>query len=208
MPKQKADIVDVIPFQYERVPIQESSGNAQLTVKGVLQRANAKNQNGRIYPKKILKREVEKYKKEKVNERLSLGELDHPDDSTVNLKNVSHIITDIWWRGNDVMGKVEILPTPNGNILKSLIEANVNVGISSRGMGSVQSTGGDTVRVGNDFDLIAWDFVSNPSTHGAFMEQLNESFNSQRIITPWNRVTSFAGEIIGEMSDEYHDPTD
>lgn len=201
----KAEIVDVMPFSYERVPLQEASGNSQLKVRGVLQRANAKNQNGRIYPKNILKREIEKYKREKVNERLSLGELDHPSESTVNLKNVSHLVTDVWWEGNDVMGEVEVLPTPNGNILKNLIEANVNVGISSRGMGSVHNAGSDTLKVGEDFDLIAWDFVSNPSTHGAFMEQLNEAYRSQfnKNINSWDYANSLATKIITELSDEY-----
>ena len=110
--------------------------NNALILSGVMQRANAKNGNGRVYPRPILEREVETYKK-LVRERRAVGELDHPDDSVINLKNASHIVTDVWWDGNDVKGKVEVLNTPSGQILRSLVESNVKLGISSRGLGSV-----------------------------------------------------------------------
>ena len=148
--------------------------SGRTLVKGVLQRAGAENQNGRVYPREILEREIKKYET-LIKERRALGELDHPDSSVINLKNVSHNIREIHWEGNDVVGTVEILPTPSGNILKELLRANILLGISSRGMGSTESIGEGKVKVGEDFELIGWDFVSNPSTHGAFMNPMNES---------------------------------
>jgi hypothetical protein len=151
---------------------EDASG--RTLVKGVLQRAGAENQNGRVYPKGILEREVNKYQ-QLIKERRALGELDHPDSSVINLKNVSHNIKEVHWEGEDVVGTVEILPTPSGNILKELLRAGILLGISSRGMGSVKPMEGNKVVVGEDFELIGWDFVSNPSTHGAFMTPMNES---------------------------------
>jgi hypothetical protein len=151
---------------------EDSSG--RTLVKGVLQRAGAENQNGRVYPKAVLEREVKKYE-QLIKERRALGELDHPDSSVINLKNVSHNIREIHWEGNDVVGTVEILPTPSGNILKELLRAGILLGISSRGMGSTKPMEGNKLLVGEDFELIGWDFVSNPSTHGAFMTPMNES---------------------------------
>ena len=151
---------------------EDSSG--RTLVKGVLQRAGAENQNGRVYPKNILEREVKKYET-LIKERRALGELDHPDSSVINLKNVSHNIREVHWEGNDVVGTVEILPTPSGNILKELLRAGILLGISSRGMGSTKPMEGNKLLVGEDFELIGWDFVSNPSTHGAFMTPMNES---------------------------------
>jgi len=150
-----------------------------LIVEGVVQRADAKNQNGRVYPKETLEREVEKYMEGPIAENRALGELDHPDSSIINLKNVCHNIRGLWWEGDDLMGKIEILPTPSGNILKELFLNNITVGISSRGMGSVRPLGEGTVEVQDDFELLCWDFVSTPSTQGAFMKPvgLNENFN-------------------------------
>lgn len=157
--------------------VNEDEGGRTL-VKGILQRAGAENQNGRVYPMEILRREAQKYE-QLIKERRALGELDHPDSSVINLKNVSHNIREIHWEGNDLCGTVEILPTPSGNILKELLRAGILLGISSRGMGSVSSIGEGKVKVGEDFELIGWDFVSNPSTHGAFMTPLQESVNKQ-----------------------------
>jgi hypothetical protein len=151
---------------------EDSSG--RTLVKGVLQRSGAENQNGRVYPREVLEREINKYQT-LVKERRALGELDHPDSSVINLKNVSHNIKEVHWEGNDVMGTVEILPTPSGNILKELLRAGILLGISSRGMGSTQPMKDNKLLVGEDFELIGWDFVSNPSTHGAFMTPMNES---------------------------------
>ena len=151
---------------------EDASG--RTLVKGVLQRSGAENQNGRVYPKNILEREVTKYQ-QLIKERRALGELDHPDSSVINLKNVSHNVREVHWEGNDVVGTVEILPTPSGNILKELLRAGILLGISSRGMGSTQPMKDNKLLVGEDFELIGWDFVSNPSTHGAFMTPMNES---------------------------------
>ena len=158
------------PFSVDKQLVETSiKENKSLVVKGVIQRAEAKNQNGRIYPKEILMREIQKYIAGPVKERRALGELDHPESSVINLQNVSHNVTKIKMVGDDVYGEVEILSTPAGNILKELFRNGITVGISSRGMGSVQESGNGTVEVQDDFELLCWDFVSTPSTHGAFM---------------------------------------
>jgi hypothetical protein len=169
--------------------------NTPLIVTGVMQRAGAENQNGRVYEKDILEREIKKYKEGPIKERRALGELDHPDSSIINLNNVCHNVLDIWWEGDDVMGKIEILPTPAGNILKTLFANNITVGISSRGMGSVQESNG-ILRVQEDFDLLCFDMVSNPSTHGAYMRPtgLNESMNAK--INPYLKVENIIRDII------------
>ena len=193
-------LVDIIPFQISKAQINESiqTNNGRLIVEGVLQRSEAENQNGRIYPTEILKREVLKYKGREIKENRAFGELDHPESSVVELKNTSHIIRDVWWEGNDVMGKVEILKTPAGNILKELLEAGCTVGISSRGMGSVkESNSGRTVTVEDDFDLICWDFVSNPSTHGAFMKPVNESMIKPQ--KSYSKINTLIRNIICEI---------
>lgn len=140
-----------------------------MMLSGVIQRADARNGNGRIYPHSILSREMETYK-QLVQERRALGELDHPDQSVINLKNVSHLVTEVWWNGKDVMGKIQVLSTPSGQVLRELVNANVKIGISSRGTGSVRESRGETI-VEDDFQLICFDIVSEPSTHGAFMFQ-------------------------------------
>ena len=172
-------IVDYIPFEISRETINESikENDGRLIVKGVLQRAEAKNQNGRVYPRETLVREAEKYSKVQISERRALGELDHPDSSVVNLNNASHNILEMHWKGDDLLGTVEVLGTPAGNILKELFKSGIKLGISSRGLGSVKEISedeGDTVEVQPDFELIAFDFVSNPSTHGAFLSPTNE----------------------------------
>ncbi len=136
---------------------------------GVCQRAGTKNGNGRVYRKETLDREIKNYQKA-ISERRSLGELDHPDDSVINLKNASHLVTKMWWQGDNVMGKIEVLSTPSGNILKDLIKAGVKLGISSRGLGSV-SKKGDKLMVEDDFQLICFDMVSEPSTPGAYLKK-------------------------------------
>ena len=180
-------IVDYIPFDIKPSQINESmkENDGKLIVSGILQRANAENQNGRIYPKEILVREANKYNKTFISERRAMGELDHPESSVVNLANVSHNIREMKWENDDLVGTVEILTTPSGNILKELFQNGIKLGISSRGLGSVEmvrESNGDTVsKVGDDFELIAFDFVSNPSTHGAFLHPMNESVdNSQQ----------------------------
>ena len=185
----KQVIVDYIPFEITPQQINEAmkENNGKLIVKGVLQRAEAKNQNGRVYPREILVRESKKYDENFVKQKRALRELDHPDSSVVNLQNVSHNVKEMHFEGDNLVGTVEILTTPSGNILKELFKNGIKLGISSRGLGSVemvQEANGDQVsKVGDDFELIAFDFVSNPSTHGAFLypEKMNESVdNSQQ----------------------------
>ncbi len=177
-------IVDYIPFEVSPEQINESisQNGGKLVVHGVLQRANAKNQNGRVYPREILEREGQKYTKEFVSQKRALGELDHPESSVVNLQNVSHNVTEMHWEGDNLVGTVEVLGTPSGNILKELFKAGIKLGISSRGMGSVEAIeeadGKPAMKVGKDFELIAFDFVSNPSTHGAFMHPLQEGVDN------------------------------
>ena len=142
--------------------------NGVLYLSGRIQTADKKNGNGRTYPFKVLKREIDNYKK-LVADKRSCGELDHPDDSVINLKNVSHIVTDVWWEGKDVMGKIKVLDTPSGRILKDLINAGVKLGISSRGLGSVKESMGGITEVQDDFELICFDIVSEPSTPNAYV---------------------------------------
>jgi len=175
-------LVDYTVFEISPQQINESlsENNGKLIVSGVLQRADAKNQNERVYPKELLMREAKKYAGTFIKERRALGELDHPDSSVVNLNNVSHNILDMNWAGNDLIGRVEVLGTPSGNILKELFKSGIRLGISSRGMGSVKEVmreGSQTLEVQPDFELVAFDFVSNPSTHGAFLSPVNESVN-------------------------------
>ena len=177
--------------------------NRSLVVKGVIQRAEAKNQNGRIYPKEILEREIQKYIAGPVKERRALGELDHPESSVINLQNVSHNVIRVKMVGDDVYGEVEVLSTPAGNILKELFRNGITVGISSRGMGSVQESGNGTVEVQDDFELLCFDFVSTPSTHGAFMkpagraiQELQESVASSVSEYKYTNVNNIIRDII------------
>lgn len=175
-------LIDVLTFDVRPEIIKESiQTNGKVLVSGVIQRANSLNQNKRRYPKPILMREVSKYM-ELVRDRRSLGELDHPEESVINLSNVSHLITNLTWKGDDLIGTVEILPTPAGNILKTLFESGVKVGISSRGLGSVKEMGDGTVEVQEDFEILGWDMVSNPSTQGSFMYPIHESVDNRIVI--------------------------
>ena len=162
---------------------------------GVMQRADARNGNGRVYPGAILEREMNNYKK-LVKERRALGELDHPDDSVINLRNASHMVTDIWMEGKDVKGKIKVLDTPSGKVLQELVKANVNVGISSRGMGSVSENRGQTI-VEDDFQLICFDMVSEPSTPGAFMMKEAKDIQN-RVFTKADKVNRLLNEVLDE----------
>ena len=192
-------LVDVRPFDISRTKIDESikENNGRLVVKGILQRAESKNQNGRVYPREVLMKEVQKYSETQVTERRALGELDHPDSSVVNLNNASHNVLEMHWKGDDLLGTVEILSTPDGNILKELFKSGIKLGISSRGLGSVETikedNDGQTVQVQPDFELIAFDFVSNPSTHGAFMRPVNESIQKN---TPQSNIEGILNSIM------------
>ena len=169
-------------------------------VEGILATVEVKNGNGRYYPKSLWEREMDKYS-QLIKENRAVGELDHPESQVINLKNVSHNIKDISWDGKNIMGTIEILPTPSGNILKELFKSGIKLGFSSRGMGSVKEvfTEGDTsLEVQPDFELIAFDFVSNPSTHGAFLSPVNESKGTKS-------VNKFAGieRIITDIITEF-----
>ena len=194
-------IVDYIPFEILPEQISESmkENNGKLVVKGVLQRADTKNQNGRVYPKEILMREAKKYFKNFIHQKRAMGELDHPESSVVNLANVSHNITEMNWNGDDLVGTVEVLGTPAGNILKELFKSGIKLGISSRGMGSVETMNEDegSQEVQEDFELIAFDFVSNPSTHGAFMYPMHESVDHSIVRdTKYGKVEAIINDIL------------
>ena len=186
-------LVDITPF---KPIIRESKTKPGVfEVEGVMQRAKAQNQNGRVYTKDILVREANKYIKEFVERGNAFGELDHPESPVVSLKNASHVVKDLWWKGDDLCGRVELLNTPAGNIVKEIIKAGHTIGISSRGTGSVQQTNEGTLEVQPDFELVCWDFVSNPSTHGAFMNpiSLNEA---KQVIDKYSKVHSIINDIL------------
>lgn len=159
---EKKLLIETNLFEYNKENI-----NGKIILKGVLQRADVKNQNNRIYPRSILERELKNYQV-LINERRALGELDHPNESVVELKNVSHLVTRLWWEGNDVLGEVELLNTPMGKIAQSLVESGVKLGISSRAVGSVNEQNGVST-VQNDLTFCAFDLVGDPSTKGAFL---------------------------------------
>jgi len=161
-------------------------------VEGILATAEVKNGNGRYYARDLWQREMDKYM-ESVKENRALGELDHPESQVINLKNVSHNIKDVWWDGDHIMGKVEILPTPSGNILKALIESGVTVGVSSRGMGSLEQRG-EVMEVQDDFELLCWDFVSTPSNPGSFMNVIKEG--KEVTVNKYSEVDSIIREIL------------
>ena len=171
------------PFSTNKQLVEASiKENKPLIVSGVIQRAEAKNQNERVYPKNILEREIKRYVEGPVKENRAMGELDHPESSVINLQNVSHNIRRCWWEGDDVHGEFEILNTPTGNILKALFAAGLTIGVSSRGMGSVEDNLSEgTLEVQDDFELLCWDFVSTPSTHGAFVSPVNLSENKIKL---------------------------
>lgn len=187
-------LIDVQPFRPTLVESREKPGVFEVT--GVLQRAGAKNQNGRIYDRNLLERECQKYIKEFVEVGNAFGELDHPESAVVSLKNASHVVKHLWWDGNDLLGKIELLNTPSGNIVKEIIKGGHTIGISSRGTGSVKQTNEGNLMVQDDFDLVCWDFVSNPSTHGAFMKpsSLNESKNNQ--VVKYLKLNTIINDIL------------
>jgi len=174
----------------EKKDVQE---NNAVYLSGVMQRCDEKNGNGRIYPGPVLEREVKKYMSV-VKENRACGELDHPEDSVVNLKNASHMVKSLWWEGKDLMGKVKVLSTPAGKILEALISDGITLGISSRGLGSVQEGKEGTI-VEDDFQLICFDIVSEPSTQGAFM-MMNEVRNIKDAAK--HRIGSLLNNIIGK----------
>lgn len=191
-------LIEHFPLKINKKTITEGIGKVggKFLLEGIIQRADAKNQNGRIYPRNILEREIDRYIQGPVTEKRAFGELDHPDSQVINLKNVSHNILKIWWDGDDVKAQLEVLDTPSGNIAKALINAGCTLGISSRAMGSVQSLGEGTVEVQDDLSMLGFDFVSEPSTQNAFMGMvgINENY-----IPKTNSKYDKLNEIISEI---------
>lgn len=169
-----------------------SKENGNIVVSGILATAEVKNGNGRYYSRELWERELGKYA-EFVDGRRATGELDHPESSVINLRNVSHVITETWWDNDHVMGKIEILKTPSGQILEALIKAGVTVGVSSRGMGSLEQRG-EVMEVQDDFELLCWDFVSTPSNPGSFMGVLAEG--KQQNLIDYSQVNNTIRDIL------------
>jgi len=194
--REYADFKYTKPTDASGEPRISKYGN--LLVRGVIQRADALNQNGRVYPRQILENEVKNYMT-MVKERRATGELDHADSPVVNLQNVSHVITEVWWEGNDLWGEIEVLEEMDqGKNLKALFKNEIKVGISSRALGSVQKHGEANV-VQEDLYLVCWDIVSEPSTHGAFMMQEVKSYTEaelRTLITRTDRLDRVANSIL------------
>jgi len=192
----KQVLIETIPFSVSPLQLHEGvkapSGNP--LVEGILATVEVKNGNGRYYSKDLWEREIKRYVSQDVKENRATGELDHPDSSIISLKNVSHIIRDIWWNGDKVMGKIEILPTTSGNILKALIDNNVMVGVSSRGMGSLKPLGEGTMEVQDDFSLLCFDFVSTPSNPGSYMNLVKEGLEHKQ--SSYMKVNSILTDIL------------
>ena len=192
-------LTEWLAFDYSKEMIKESKDkhSGKILMKGVLQKADTLNQNGRVYPEPILDREVRNYQKF-IQENRALGECDHPDSSVVELKNASHIVRNAYMEDGICYGTVELLDTPSGKILQSLVESGVTLGISSRGVGSTRSEG-DREVVQDDFQLICWDFVSEPSTPGAFLMREGREFSGadlRKHFTKTDRIDRVMNEVI------------
>jgi hypothetical protein len=193
----KQVLIETIPFNVNPISLNEGlkSPLGNPIIEGILATVEVKNGNGRYYSRNLWEREIKKYL-EIVKQNRATGELDHPESSIINLKNVSHIIRELWWDNDHIMGKIEILPTASGNILKALIENRVQVGVSSRGMGSLKQMG-EIMEVQDDFELLCWDFVSNPSNPGSYMHLVKEGkeFNSN-LTNKYTNVNTLITEIL------------
>lgn len=201
----KQTLIEYLPFQPLPQQLHEArvSPNKAFLVSGKVQAADKPNANKRIYDYDTLHKQVALYMEGPITEKRALGELDHPETSVINLKNVCHNITRLWWEGKDLYGEFEILDTPSGNILKQLFLAGINVGVSSRAMGSVTPIGEGLVQVEDDLELICWDFVSTPSTYGAYVKPvggLNESYNPAQSSTKVDSVNRLISDIICTQS--------
>lgn len=192
----KSLLIEINPLKLSPQSIIESlkKNNDTLVVETLLATSEVKNGNGRYYPKELWEREINRYNKESVQIRNAVGELDHPDSQVINLKNVSHLINEVWWDGDKIFGKIEILNTPSGNIVKNLLKAGITIGVSSRGMGSLKQVG-EVLEVQDDFSILCWDIVSNPSNPGSWIKSsLNES--KEQIIDPYSKINSIITEIL------------
>jgi len=188
-------LVDYIPFHVAKLTLVEGKGSSdgRMRITGKLQEAEVKNGNGRVYPYDTLKTQIDSYIKGPIASRTSTGELDHPESSIINLNNVSHLITKVWWEDKNVMGELTLLNTPSGKIAQEIILAGIPLGISSRGMGSVRQIG-ETVEVQDDFELLCWDLVSVPSTPNAYMSLAeSKQFGFKK---DYSKVNSLITEII------------
>jgi hypothetical protein len=175
-------LIETISFTPKPLKLTEGvkSKSGNLIIEGILATPEVKNGNGRYYSKDIWQREINKYI-EKVKGHTACGELDHPETQVINLKNVSHNIVEVWWDGDNIVGRLELLPTPSGNIAKALVQSGIMIGVSSRGMGSLKPMGEGMMEVQDDFELLCWDLVSTPSNPGSFMNMstnINEGLNS------------------------------
>lgn len=144
-----------------------------IVVKGIIQKADTKNQNGRVYPFEVLREKVDKYKSELIDNMCSFGELDHTEKPVVEFKNVSHMLKEVWWEGKDVFGAVELLDTPAGKIAQEVVLKGYPIGISSRAVGSIKNEGfghESADVVGEDLEFICWDLVCHPSTPGSYLK--------------------------------------
>lgn len=190
-------LIDTQPFRNYKILSEGKQEGSKFIVEGLMQVAGGLNGNGRIYPKPVLEREVNKFKNTYIKQGNPFGELDHPDSPIVSVKNVSHAIVDLWWEGDNLMGRVEVLNTPFGNIVKEILKAGYVIGISSRGTGSVEPTEDGRDIVQDDYDLVTWDFVSNPSVPGAFHKQVgNLNENLQRPVKNYSKINDILNEIL------------
>ena len=191
----KQVLVETLLFTPTQVSLTEGkkTKNGNPLVTGILATVEVKNGNGRYYSRDLWEREIDKYN-EVIKENRAVGELDHPDSSVINLKNVSHNVKDLWWDGDNILGKIEILPTPSGNILKSLVDNDITVGVSSRGMGTLKPMG-EVQEMQDDFELLCWDFVSTPSNPGSYMA-LQEGKQNSTTQNKYHKVNSIITEIL------------
>ena len=200
-------LIECMAFEVNPEVLRESTAhpNQPFRVSGILQRKGKRNQNGRVYPDEILIREADKYAKTFVAERRALGELDHSESSVINLKNVSHNVISLNWQGDDLIGTLEVLTTPNGNILRELFRNGIKIGISSRGLGSLKKISESSSIVGDDYELISFDAVSNPSTQGAFLSRTEQSTLSEGIVrdpltNKWSKTDEIIRNILSELN--------
>lgn len=186
-------LIDATPSKFTLTESKSKPGVFEVT--GIMQRAGSKNQNGRIYKREILEQEVQNYIENFVKVGNAYGELDHPESAIVSLKNASHVVKELWWQGDDLMGKLELLNTPSGNIVREIVRGGHTIGISSRGTGSVTQTNEGTLMVQPDFELVCWDFVSNPSTQGAFMNAISLNEGKQTV-GKYDKLDSIINNIL------------
>jgi hypothetical protein len=191
----KSLLVEVHPLKINSQYITESIKNRALIVETLLATAEEKNGNGRYYSKELWEREIDRYNKEAIQIRNAIGELDHPDSQVINLKNVSHLVSKAWWDGNKIFGKIEILPTPSGNIVRNLIESGITIGVSSRGMGSLKQVG-EVLEVQDDFSILCWDIVSNPSNSNSWIQPSNVNESKIPQLNSYSKINSIITEIL------------